>query len=62
MQQGHHATSRGLAYDPALSGIRPLPVDNPFPFLPDHPHTRAALDGTVSSLLTLILSWNLADR
>lgn len=23
MQQGHHATSRGLAYDPALSGIRP---------------------------------------
>ena len=24
MRQGHHATSRGLAYDPALSGIRPL--------------------------------------
>ena len=23
MRQGHHATSRGLAYDPALSGIRP---------------------------------------
>ena len=31
--------------------LRPL-VDNPFPFLPDHPHTRVALNRIVLSTIS----------
>ena len=36
----------------AVGVILGRPVDNPFPFLPDHPHTRVALNRTVPSIIS----------
>ena len=36
----------------AVGVISGRPVDNPFPFLPDHPHTRMALNRPLPNTIT----------